>query len=221
MLSKDLISPSVPELTLTDSADKALQLMSDYHLVQLPLVFEGKYLGLISEDALLDWDDTSITFGMAYSNYLKPAVPAHAHIYEALKIYTEIECAILPVVDADDKYIGAITTETLLQYTIQGTQCAESGGTIVISCSDTNYSLSQISRLFESENITILSVLVHTFRTADRTLMITIKTNKQDLRAVGATLERLNYTIEEVHSEINDTADLKSNFDLLMKYLDV
>lgn len=221
MLSKDVISPLVPELTLSDSADKALQLMSDYHLVQLPLVFEGKYLGLISEDALLDWDDTSITFGRANSNYTKPAVSANAHIYEALKLYTEIKCAVLPVVDTDDTYIGAITAETLLQYAIQGTQCAEAGGTIVISCSDTNYSLSQIARLFESENITILSILVHTNKSADRTLLITIKTNKQDLRAVGATLERLNYTIEEVHSEINDAADLKSNFDMLMKYLDV
>jgi acetoin utilization protein AcuB len=217
---KELISNLVPELGLMDTADKALDLMNEYHLIQLPLVNEGRYLGLVSEDALLDWEDTNIAFGSANAEYFKPAILDTAHVYEALNIFQEFKCCIIPVINKDNIYQGSITSDNLLQNLIQGTQSSESGGIIVISCSDNNYSLSQIARVFEGEGITILSLQVHTNKTIDPSLLITIKTNKQDLRALSGTLERLNYFVEEVYSEINNTEDLQTNFDSLMKYLD-
>jgi hypothetical protein len=62
--------------------------------------------------------------------------------------------------------------------------------------------------------------LVHA-NPSDNLLQLTIKTNKQDLRAVVATLERLNYVVIENYSEHNDNEDLKSNFEGLMNYLKV
>jgi acetolactate synthase small subunit len=107
-----------------------------------------------------------------------------------------------------------------LQYLANGTQSMENGGVVVVEATQFNYSLSQISRIFESENVNILSILVHA-NPSDNLLQLTIKTNKQDLRAVVATLERLNYVVIENYSEHNDNEDLKSNFEGLMNYLKV
>jgi acetoin utilization protein AcuB len=221
MLSKDLISPIVPVLNINDTADKALQLMSDYHLVHLPLLSEGHYLGLVSEDALLDWDDTSLSFANAYAEFLKPAVLLNSHIYDAIKLQIEVKTDIIPVINEAQLYQGAITKDGLLDYLSQGIQSKEHGGVVVISTTVLNYSLSQLARIFESEQVSILSVQIHTNALIENAIQITLKTNKHDLRALIASLERLNYAIEEVHSEINDIQDLQSNYDSFMRYLDV
>ena len=220
MLIQDLISPNVPTLSLADSAEKAIHLMQDYHLTQLPLLNKNKYLGLISEDELLDWDDTELTFANSHVNYFKPAALHETHAYNGVKIMIESKLNVLPVVDEQENYKGSVTQENFLQYLANGTQSMENGGVVVVEATQFNYSLSQISRIFESENVNILSILVHA-NPSDNLLQLTIKTNKQDLRAVVATLERLNYVVIENYSEHNDNEDLKSNFEGLMNYLKV
>jgi acetoin utilization protein AcuB len=220
MLAQALISPNVPCLDLSDTANKALSLMEDYHLTQLPLVSNNTYLGLVEEDKLLDWDDTSIAFANAHSKYNKPSVQAHTHVYDAVKIFQEFNLVILPVINAEGQYLGAITAELLLQYISNGTMAKENGGIIVIQATPFNFSISQIARIFESENVNVLSILVHN-NTDNNNMFVTIKTNKQDLRAIVATLDRLGYIVAELHSTINDLDDLKTNFDGLMKYLNI
>ena len=61
MLTADLINNSIPRLQLQDTVSKSLQLLADYRLTHLPVAAEEKYLGLISEDDLLDTDDPKQT----------------------------------------------------------------------------------------------------------------------------------------------------------------
>jgi acetoin utilization protein AcuB len=57
MLTKDLINNNIPRLQLQDSVGKALQLINDFRISHLPVVSEETFLGLISEDDLLDAED--------------------------------------------------------------------------------------------------------------------------------------------------------------------
>jgi predicted transcriptional regulator len=59
VLNKDLISASVPTLSLNDNIYQALQLMADYHVSHLPVISDEKYLGLVSEDQLLNIEEDS------------------------------------------------------------------------------------------------------------------------------------------------------------------
>ena len=60
MLAQELINNSLPQLQLTDTVSKALQLMSDFKMTHLPVVSEDKYLGMIGEDDLLDEENKKI-----------------------------------------------------------------------------------------------------------------------------------------------------------------
>ena len=60
MFAGELISQSIPFLQLDDTVGKALQEMSDFHVSHLPVVNEEKYIGLISEDILLDNDENAL-----------------------------------------------------------------------------------------------------------------------------------------------------------------
>jgi acetoin utilization protein AcuB len=220
MRSQDFISVNIPSLSISDTADKALGLMEDYHVTQLPLVQENHYLGLIKEDELLDWEDTFETFASVNKTYFSPVVFAETHVYEAAKIMQEQQLHILPVINDKQEYIGAITQENIFQYLAKGTQGAENGGTIVLEITQHNYSLSQIARIFESENVSVLSTQIHS-NPETNLMQLTIKTNKQDLRAIIATLERLNYIVSEVYAETIDNEDLQNNYSSLMNYLNM
>jgi acetoin utilization protein AcuB len=220
MKIQQLISANVPTVSLSDNADKALLLMQDYHLIQLPLLSNNKYIGIVSEDDLLDWQDTNITFADAAIEYFKPIAMLDAHIYDGAKIMKEHQLQILPIVDNTGEYIGAATQENVFNYLLDGTQCIENGGILVVEVTQFNFSISHIARVFESENVTILSFQIHNIENTNL-LTLTIKTNKQDLRAIVATLERLNYSVKEIFSEMQTNEDLESNFAGLMNYLNV
>ena len=47
MLAQELISTVVPVLNPLDTGAKALRLMNEFHLTQLPLVVDNKYASLV------------------------------------------------------------------------------------------------------------------------------------------------------------------------------
>ena len=54
MLAAELNNNIIPQLKLNDTVGKALQLFIDFKVTHLPVVTGEKFLGLISEDDLLD-----------------------------------------------------------------------------------------------------------------------------------------------------------------------
>lgn len=57
MLTIDHINKNIPQLQLSDTVSKALHLINDYRVTHLPVVSEKKFLGLVSEEDLLDQED--------------------------------------------------------------------------------------------------------------------------------------------------------------------
>ena len=62
---------------------------------------------------------------------------------------------------------------------------------------------------------------MHVLQEADSKMIITIKTNRQDLRSIVASLERFNYEILEVHSLLNNEMDVQDNYESFMKYINI
>ena len=60
MLAQELVNNALPRIELSDTVSKALQLMNDFKITHLPVVSEDKYLGLISEDDLIDEENKKI-----------------------------------------------------------------------------------------------------------------------------------------------------------------
>ena len=57
MLTGELQSQTLPYLHLGDKVYQALQLMNDNHVTHLPIIDGDKYMGLVSEDDLLQTDN--------------------------------------------------------------------------------------------------------------------------------------------------------------------
>ena len=72
MLTRELESQTLPYLHLTDKVYQALQLMNDNHVTHLPIVEGDKYIGLISEEDLLQAENDN-----AELQTLQQSLPTH------------------------------------------------------------------------------------------------------------------------------------------------
>ena len=215
-----LISPLVPTLLPTDTGSKAMELMEENKLTELPVVVDEMYVALVKEDDLIDMDDPESALqdtGLLLT--YKPAIPASAHPYEALRLMTQMELDVLPIVTFEQKYIGAITRATMLKYIADGSSIEVAGGIIVLEMEARNYSLYEIARICENEDVTIMNSQVYT--TPEGMMEVTIKTNRTALEAVVSSLERHDYRIKEVFGDQKNMEDVMGKYNLLMNYLNM
>lgn len=217
MLARDLISTVVPILHPLDSGSRALRLMNEYHLTQLPMVLENKYLALVEEDDIMDLEDAEIHLeNMEYGP--KPAIMESAHFYEALKLFNDLKLSTLPVISHENEYLGVLTKDNLLSVLGQYNGVKEHGGILALDVDPRDYSLSEIARIAESNDVTLLSVNTITNPVSGR-LEVLLKTNRQELQGLLATFERFSYNIKYTITEEQEEDVVKKNFDLLMNYI--
>ncbi len=219
MVIEQLISPVVPTLVPTDTGNKALHLMEENNFTQLPLVNENIYMGLVQENDVLDWNNPDKRLDSAELSY-RPAVYASGHPYDALRIANSQNLSIVPVVDNENHYIGAITRNDLLKYITENSGLDTPGGIIVLEIAPNNYSLYEIARICESEDVLIISSQVHT-NSGTGKLELTLKTNRTNLGGVVAALERHKYVVKEVYGEQENKDDMMERYNLLMNYINM
>lgn len=218
MNSKDLIAPEFPVLTLEDSGEKALQLMNEYHVFHLPLTQRDNYLALVSEDDILDWDTPEEPLSLAEFLNFRPAVFEGVHPYEAVKVAREFNLSVLPVVDQHNHYAGVITIDRLFTYLTENDAIRSQGSIVVLEVEQRNYSLSEIARICESNQISILGVSQQPID--EHGLMrITLRVNSNDIKGLLSTFERFNYSIVETFAHENSDGDVQHNYNMLMHYI--
>ena len=220
MLTADLIDHNIPRLQLLDSVVKAKQLITDFKLSHLAVVSENKFLGLVSEEDLLDVEEEKITIEHIQDLFLNVAIPDNIHFLNALNFCNQYESNIVPIVDVNRNFCGIISSTTLLKVIGDFSGANEIGGIIIIETEMINFSISEISRIIESNNSTILHLNTNRDQKNGK-LIVTLHINNRELSSIVSTFERFKYTIlyHFGATEIEDTTDF--NYRNLMKYLDL
>jgi acetoin utilization protein AcuB len=219
MIAAELISQVMSPLRTSDTGEDALTIMHVYHVKHLPIVNNELLLGTISEDDIMN-HDLSEPIGSYGLSLIKGYVNRDDHLFEVLGKMAEYKLTSIPVTDDDDKYLGAITQEDLIQYYADSFSFKEPGSILVLEMPKRNYSLAEISRIIEGENIAIFSTFLST-KPDSELVFVTIKINRQDAQQAIATLERYGYTIKASFAEATYFEDMKERYDALMNYLNV
>jgi len=198
----------------------ALQLLSEYHLFQLPVVSGDKYIGLLSEDDLLNVDDDNQPVQQLENRFSKVAVHSNTHFVEAVQLSNDFGLGVVPVVDKDMEWIGAIPATGLLRQLGKMTGADEPGGLIILEMGRTDFSFSEISKLVETNDAQITQL--NTYRDNQQQLLhVTIKVNKFEISDIVATFQRYEYTVKYYFGEELYENELRSNYDHLMNYLNM
>ncbi len=219
MIAKELMSQTLFPVQTSDTGREVLQQMQIYHVRHLPIVNHEQLLGVISEDDILI-HDVNESIGSYRLSFLRPYVTENEHLFEIMTKMGRFKLTVIPVIDINENYLGIITMEDLLQYFASHFSFADPGSIIVIETAKGNYSLAEIARIAESEDIIILSSFVNTIPDTNR-IYLTLKLNRQDVSGFKATLERFGYEISASFSELDYQDGLKERYDALMSYLNI
>jgi predicted transcriptional regulator len=215
--SRKLLTSEIPSLSAQDEPMSALDLMDQFRISHLPVVENGKFLGIIGEDALMDLESLQ-----GDSSGL-PLIRSHAlpdmHIFDVLKMASEHRLSIIPVVDAENNYLGAIRMEDLIEQISEMQGATQRGGILVLEMWEKDYSMQQISRIIEENNAKILSTTLSPGEGGK--IEVNIKLNQPDLNAIISSFERFGYNVKANYQESAYTEDLRKRYDELMRILNI
>ncbi len=221
MLASELISYDLPFLKPQNSGDDALAMMDENRVSHIPIVKDGEYLGLISDNDIYNFfEDTGDSIKKQKLALMRPFVRLQNHLFEVIKIMGEAKISVIPVLDDKEKYVGSILSQDIAYSFSRLTSANEPGGVVVLELNMNDYSLSQIAQIVESDGAKILNCSTAT--TSDSTkLEVILKINIVDLSRIIQTFERYKYTVKESYHQSTFDEDLERRYDLFMNYLNM
>jgi hypothetical protein len=125
---------------------------------------------------------------------------------------------LIPVLDAEKRYQGSILPSDLLIFFSQSLSADSPGGVIVLEVSESDYSLTEIANIVESNDAKVLHVLLNNKANNSR-LQVIVKVNAMNIGAILKTFERYNYTVDAFFGQDISQEDLKEHYESLMNYL--
>lgn len=221
MLVSELFVSSIK--TLTRSTELAEVFPEDFPegLLLAPVVEQDEFLGFLPLEELELESEIHQTVGECTLEMAEKTLSRQQHVFEALPGFQETGLSALPVLSEDRKFEGLLRLDAVFSAFAGSYSFQTKGGILVLSIANQSYSLSEISRLVESNQAKILSVLVETDPIEAQNLLVHLKINQPDLSRVVATLERFDYQVLEVHHTSEFTSLDKERLDQLMKYLGI
>jgi CBS domain-containing protein len=218
MLTRDLISNSIPYLHKEDKVHHALQLMNDYHVAHLPVVENDSYLGIISEEQLLQSDDDNTLDALSITDG-SSSVQGSDHFLKAIQTAVVNKLSVVPVVE-EKHLLGIVTYNDLLRNASEFMSLNEPGGLIVVEMENKNYSFTEINRIVESNDAQITQL--NTFTDPETGIMqVTIRISKLEVSDIISAFQRYEYNVKYYFGEELFENELRTNYDNLMSYLRV
>jgi acetoin utilization protein AcuB len=218
MLTRDLISNSIPYLHKDDKVFHALQLMNDYHVAHLPVVEDNSYLGIVSEEQLLQSNDDH-TINQLQVTDGTTSVQANDHFLKAIQTAVVNKLSIVPVVD-EKQLVGIVTYNDLLRNASEFMSLSQPGALIVLDLEHNNYSFNEINRIVESNDAQITQLNSFT-DTETGVTQVTIRVSKLEVSDIISTFQRYEYNVKYYFGEELYENELRTNYDNLMNYLKI
>ena len=220
MLTSELQIQSLPYLHLHDKVYQALQMMNENHVTHLPIVEAEKFVGIISEDDLLQAENDNVELSALQQSFGNAAVRNDEHFLKALQLAAENGLSVVPVINDDNEVLGAIAYNDLLKHASEFMSLNEPGGLIVLEMESNQYSFNEISKMVEGNDAQITQL--NTSNDAETGMMqVTIRINKPDVADIVATFQRYEYNVKYYFGEEQYANELRNNYDNLMNYLGI
>ena len=218
MIAKELISDNIPPIKPDDSGLRALKWMEEFKVSHLPVVDGRKFLGLITDDDILDMEVPEQPVSTISDFFENIFINENKHYYDALKVISDEHLSVLPVINNEGLYTGSISVNNIIEKLSTMAAVNEPGSVLILEVRPNDYSLSQIAQIVESNDTRILSA--HIASNPEGNLDVTIKMNRSEVNGVIQTFQRYGYVIKSSF-QINNfyQEDLKNRFDSLMNFL--
>jgi len=219
--AEKLISDVIPSVKSSEKGQKALNWMDVFRVSHIPVVDDSKYLGLVSDKFIYDLN----LLEEPISKELDKLDTSHSHkgqhIFEVAVVMYKLKLSVLPVLDADHYYLGAITLYDLARRFANLFSLQEIGGVIVLEMNVNDYSLVQIIQIVEDNGVKVLSSFLDR-KPGTNYLDVILKLDKEELSPVIQAFMRYDYNVKAVyldHSMLNDLYN--DRYEQFMKFMNI
>ena len=132
MLTRELISPSLPILHLNDKIFNALQMMNDCHVSHLAVDDDGKYVGTVNEEVLMQAADDTVEIREIKESFAGFSVNQNDHFLKALQLAVENRLSVVPVINDNKELLGVVSYREMLKQASEFVNVKDPGGLIVL-----------------------------------------------------------------------------------------
>ncbi|MFP9118789.1 CBS domain-containing protein [Flavobacterium sp. RNTU_13] len=214
----DFLNTNIKALRTTDSVADAQDLFAEYPFTHFPVLENGVYIGCaISEDTEL-MDIEKPIGDMRYS-FERFFVRNTTMWLDVLEVFAKNETNLVPVLNAENSYLGYYEITDIIRFFDETPFLKEEGGILVVEKGITEYSMSEVAQIVESNNGRLLGAFISEAE-GDR-VQITVKISLGGLSEIIQTFRRYNYSIVTEHQEDAYLNTLKDRSDYLDKYLNI
>jgi acetoin utilization protein AcuB len=221
MIAKDLINYMIPPLKPSDDLAKAREWMEELRVTELPVSDHGKFIGLITEEQILDAPFDIIHVEDADILITEAIISQEQHYYELLKKAYTLGVRMIAVLDENSQYIGVVSVEDVVEAFASSSSVQNPGAILLLTMEMRDYSLSEISKIIENNEAIVLSSHMLPHPTETGKIQITIKTNKEDISHIASNLDSRGYHVSRSFGNRKDLEEDQDRFDSLMRYLKI
>ena len=158
--------------------------MDEFKTSVLPVVANGRLLGMMKDTAALDNSNPAATVETLMDQVEIPYVRDRQHLYDVLKLMAELGLSVVPVLEM----------------------------------ARNDYSLQQIARIVEDEGARVLSLYCSDMTDSMR-MEVTLKVNREDVRAIIQAFERFQYTVHTAFLGSKAEDDLRDRYEDVMRII--
>lgn len=218
MLAKELATEEIPFLSLSDTIEKASVWMDEFKVEHLPVVDQGKLAGTLSEETIMDIEDWAHQVRQHEMALAQVSCRVGQHVFECIRLLTETRLTVLPVVTKEMAFVGSVSRSMVIDYLGQLSSIKHPGGIIELELNASDFAMSEIVQIIESDNARMLGCLVAE-KPNSKSMYVTLKLNKNNLSSVIQTFERYQYKVSATYFEEEHPDMVQERYDNLMRYL--
>jgi acetoin utilization protein AcuB len=99
MIAKEIATYDILPLNITDTCAFALNAMDENRVNHLPLINDRELLGVVAEFDLVNHPDQQDIVGNVKLSLPNAFISSYQHVFDVMKMMTEMKLSLLPVVD--------------------------------------------------------------------------------------------------------------------------
>ncbi len=188
------LDTTCPVFTDDDLVVEVLALMQEEGLDCAPVLHEGSIWAMVTILDLLPVQHSKkrlkeLKLGHAES------IGLHEHLFEIIARMDSFSCALIPVSEGDEHYVGVVEKAVLFEHFTDIFHLGEEGVTLELDVPSSDLKLSQVIATLEKNDATVLSCGMYPAVPEGMGMVVTFRLQTHDLFRLVANLEKYGYLI--------------------------
>lgn len=215
----EVLREDIPSVELDDTLQRSLDIINANEVTEVSVTDRNKFLHILREIDLLTSDAWKISD--LNGDQEGAFIFRDDHFFQALIKINNLDLSLIPVVNREMEYMGAITKRKIEDYICDSYSVGSEGSIIIIEQALRDYSLATIANATEQEGAKILGLFINPAENNLEKIWISIKLNTLESGRIISALERHGLdVIAQIDNEYKGDG-IKERYESFMTFLNV